>query len=82
MGTGNVWAAQAFCGEEKNLWPPLGIEPQFFCRPARSPQPPVSRLRHAENNVIFLNGNSRVVQAVGSEYEPSWLVFSLLALTL
>jgi hypothetical protein len=66
---------------EKSL-PPLGIELQFFCRPARSLPPPVSRLRHAESNVIFLNGNSRVVQAVGSEFETNWLVFSLLALTL
>ena len=82
MGTGNVWAAQPFCGEDKKLCPHLGIEPQFSCRPVRSGHPPVSRLLHAENNDIFLSANGRVIEAVSSEFETNFLVFSALALTL
>jgi len=48
--------------------PPLEIEPQLSCLPARSLHPPVSRLRRTENYVILSNANSRVVQAVGSEF--------------
>lgn len=71
-----------FLGRREKSLPPLGIETQSSCRPTRNIHPPISRLRDAENNVFFLNANSRVVQTVGSEPETNWLVFSLLDLTL